>query len=274
MRLKLIRHLWGVEEPWETCFTKFKSEGYVGIETPLIDSKEHERFATMMKSHEFEYIAMAFTAGDSVAAHAKSFEQQFRRAIELGATQLTAHSGLDRWSLRDSETFYKEVLDIERSNKLPVAHETHRGRILFNPWVTRSLLEKFDALRLCCDFSHWVCVAERNDWDADGGAILKLCADRCVHVHARVGYPEGPQVPDPSAPEYLVDLATHESWWDAIWRSQRARELSFSTVTPEFGPPGYLHTLPHTNMPVADLAKVVDWMARRLKTRFTDAEQK
>jgi site-specific recombinase XerD len=27
--------------------------------------------------------------------------------------------------------------------------------------------------------------------------IIRQCADRCIHIHARVGYEEGPQVPDP-----------------------------------------------------------------------------
>jgi hypothetical protein len=189
----------------------------------------------------------------------------------LGAVQLTAHTGQDFWSLSDCEMFYKEAIAIERSHaKLPVAHETHRGRAFFSPWSTRPILEKFESLNLCCDFSHWVCVAERVGWDRSDGAILKLCAQRCIHIHARVGYPEGPQVPDPSAEEYTRDLAAHENWWDAIWRSQRLRGMKFSTVTPEFGPPGYLHTLPHTNVPVADLDIVVNWMSRRLRARFDE----
>ena len=56
--------------------------------------------------------------------------------------------------------------------------------------------------------------------------------------------------------------------WDMIWKSQRARGLAESTLTPEFSPPPYLHTLPHTNVPVADLANVCDWMARRQIKQF------
>lgn len=268
MRLSLIRHLWGVNQPWEAAFPWIKAEGFVGVEAPLVSQADEERFATLRRANGFDYVAMAFTGGASVAEHVTSFERQLRRAEELEAVQLTAHGGSDAWTTDESETFFREVLDIERSSKLPVAHETHRGRILFNPWVTRHLLEKFDALKLCCDFSHWVCVAERTGWDRADGSIVKLCAERCIHVHARVGYPEGPQVPDPSAPEYAGELAAHEAWWNAIWASQRSRGLEFSTVTPEFGPPGYLHTLPHTNVPVADLAKVCKWMADRVAARF------
>ena len=269
MQLKLIRHLWGVDQGWETAFGRIRAEGFVGVEGPLVAPEDVERFSVLRKTHALEYVAMAFTGGDSVAAHVRSFEQQVHRAVELGASQLTCQGGSDTWNPGDAESFYREALAIEASVKLPVAHETHRGRVFFNPWITRSLLEKFPPLRLCCDFSHWVCVAERLGWDDPAGTILKICASRCIHIHARVGYPEGPQVPDPSAPEYANELAEHERWWEVIWSAQRDRGCRFSTFTPEFGPPGYLHTLPHTNVPVADLWTICKWMADRLARRFT-----
>lgn len=46
--------------------------------------------------------------------------------------------------------------------------------------------------------------------DDDWNTILKLVADRTFHIHARVGYAHGPQVPDPSAPEYLGALEVTE----------------------------------------------------------------
>jgi hypothetical protein len=135
--------------------------------------------------------------------------------------------------------------------------------------LTRDLLERVEGLKLCCDFSHWVCVAERLLDDC--APIIELAASRCIHIHARVGYEEGPQVPDPSAPEYQRHVEAHERWWDLIWKSQQARGFAYSTVTPEFGPPGYLHTLPHTNVPVADLDSVCKYMAKRLSDRFARA---
>jgi sugar phosphate isomerase/epimerase len=268
MELKPIRHLWGVTQSWDVAFPEIRDEGYAGVETVLIPSQDEERFAQLRSRFNLDYIAMAFTSGDSVSEHVRSFEQQLRRAQALGARQLTCHGGLDAWSEADASAFYREVLAIERSSELTVAHETHRGRILFNPWVTRRLLEAHETLRLCCDFSHWVCVAERTNWDDAAGSILNLCASRCVHLHARVGYGEGPQVPDPSAPEYRGDLQAHLGWWERIWRAQAERGETFTTVTPEFGPPGYLHTLPHTNVPVADLSAVCRWMKGELTMRF------
>ena len=41
-----------------------------------------------------------------------------------------------------------------------------------------------------------------------------------------------------------------------------------STLTPEFGPPSYLHTRPEDNSPLVDLEEVCNWMARRQSARF------
>jgi hypothetical protein len=80
---------------------------------------------------------------------------------------------------------------------------------------------------------------------------------------SRVGFEEGPQVPDPSVASAAAALAAHESWWDMIWEDQRSRGMSVSTLTPEFGPPPYLHTRHKTAESWADLSGICDWMALR-----------
>lgn len=267
MQLQAVRHLWGVETPIAQAFPKFKEEGYTAIECPL---REDAEFFTLLTQHGFEYVAMAFTGGATVAEHVKSFRTQLEQAVKVGAKQLTVHSGRDAFSLADAEAFYKEVVAIEKDAPIAVGHETHRGRVFYNPWVTRDLLEKFPSLKLCVDFSHWVCLAERLNWDDAEGSILKLCADRTLHLHTRVGYEEGPQVPDPSAGEYKRHVETHLGWWGTIFKNQQARGVKTATFTPEFGPPGYLHTLPHTNVPVANLWNVCNWIAGRVKETFEE----
>src|SRR3954466_8001122 len=132
MRLKLIRHLWGVDQSWEQCFPKIRAEGFTGIETVLIPPAEEARFQSLMSASQFDYIAMAFTSGEGVSAHVKSFQQQLDRAVALRARQLTVHSGSDAWSDEEATSFYREIVAIERSAKIPCAHETHRGRVFFN----------------------------------------------------------------------------------------------------------------------------------------------
>ena len=41
-------------------------------------------------------------------------------------------------------------------------------------------------------------------------------------------------------------------------------------MTPEFGPDGYLHCLPFTGTPVADLEAINAWMAERQQGRFAE----
>ncbi len=77
-----------------------------------------------------------------------------------------------------------------------IAHETHRGRILYNPWITRDLCVKYADLKLTADLSHFCVVAERvfaHD-DADWMEVMEQVAAHTIHIHARVGYAQGPQV--------------------------------------------------------------------------------
>lgn len=268
MKLKMVRHLWGVEKNWTEAFGLFRQMGYEWIESPMPAGNQEHQFTELMRENDLGYVAMAFTSGNDPQAHLESFRSQLQNAIRLGASLLTAHSGRDSWDPETSLAFYKEVVQIEKDSPIPVAHETHRGRVFFNPWITRVILDRLESLKLCCDFSHWVCVAERLNWDDEKSTILHLVARHAVHLHARVGYEQGPQVPDPSAAEYRHHLQTHMKWWEIVWKSQQARGLTFCTVTPEFGPPAYLHTLPHTNVPVANLWDVCEWMAGQIRERY------
>lgn len=266
MELVTYRHLWGVDENWETVFPKIKEAGYDGIETHLLPGKaDRTRFRSLLAEHDFRFITMIFTAGNSVEEHLASFESQIAEALEFKPVLINCHSGRDEWPEKHRIEFFEQALSIEKKYDAVVAHETHRGRILYNPWSTSDLLDRFNDLKLCCDFSHWVCVCERL---FDEPEIIEKCAARTMHLHARVGYEEGPQVPDPRAPEFEHHLHTHEGWWDKIWASQKARGMNETNLTPEFGPPPYLHALPHTEAPVASLWDICNWQAERQRRRF------
>ncbi|MGC5340916.1 sugar phosphate isomerase/epimerase, partial [Escherichia coli] len=77
--------------------------------------------------------------------------------------------------------------------------ETHRASSLYSPWLTLDIVRQLPRLRYTADISHWVVVCERLlDDPLDD---LTLFLERVHHVQARVGYAQGPQVPDPAAPE-------------------------------------------------------------------------
>ena len=268
MELKLIRQLWGIDKPWHRILERISEHGFDGVEVALSLFENSDEYPDLMARLNLTCVPMIFTEGTTVQEHIGSFRSQLEAASSLNPMVVTCHDGRDWFDESDSDRYFSEVLAIENDLGVPVAHETHRGRILYNPWTTRRLLEKFPSIRLCCDFSHWVCVCERLL--ADQEAIIQECADRALHIHARVGYAEGPQVPDPRVAQYSEELAAHERWWDLIWRSQKRRGFAFTTLTPEFGPPPYMQTNPANGEALSDLWEVSNWIAFRQKDRFRD----
>jgi hypothetical protein len=89
---------------------------------------------------------------------------------------------------------------------------------------------------------------------------IALAISRTIHIHGRVGYPEGPQVSHPAAPEYKTELSLFMGWWRRMLEHQQSRGKTEAAFTAEFGPPGYMPTIPYTNEPVADLWEVNQWM--------------
>jgi sugar phosphate isomerase/epimerase len=266
MKLKTFRHLWGVTLPFEYAFPRIKDQGYNGIEYKGVNVAGDSSFKALLGEYGFEFITQIHTEGDSVDEHYASFKKLIQASLPLNPILINSQSGKDNWTFDQKKEFVERALAYEQQIGIPVAHETHRGRITYNPWDTRDLIMTFSELKLCCDFSHWVCVCERIIHSEI--EIIKLCAERCIHIHARVGYEQGPQVPDPAAPEYEMHLKAHEQWWDMIWHKQAGKGFEQTTLTPEFGPSGYHHTLPYTNVPVSDLWKICDWMQQRQIARF------
>jgi hypothetical protein len=97
---------------------------------------------------------------------------------------------------------------------------------------------------------------------------MQLAIERAAHIHSRVGYPEGPQVPDPRIGEWQEALAKHLHWWDQVAARHRAANTTL-TVTTEFGPFPYMVHHPATGQPIADQWQVNVFMLQLLKNRYT-----
>jgi hypothetical protein len=87
-------------------------------------------------------------------------------------------------------------------------------------------------------------------------------------VPHRVGYENGPQVPDPRCPAWQQYTEAFEAHWKGILQHQLARGgREWATATPEYGPPSYQHVLPFSQQqPTADVAEINDWTAERLRS--------
>lgn len=236
-----------------------------------------------------------YSTSSKLEDHVASFAALAKEAAALGPVIINSHSGHDSWGSDDRAVeYFVKALEVEQSicgggdgegGKKPppiIVHETHRQRLLFSPYSTAQLLAKPElrALKINADLSHWCCVCEkvfdandpRDDW---WPATLEAVARHCAFIHCRVGHAEGPQVNDPSAPEHAMEVAAHFEWWRQIWTAKIAASEASSTeataccwAEPEFGPSPYLQTLPHTNMPVADLWDVNSRVAGMIREEF------
>ena len=164
----------------------------------------------------------------------------------------------------------KQLIDLARTvssnTGVKILHETHRGKFSFAAHIARTYLEKIEDLRITLDISHWCNTAESFLHDQE--EAVDLAISRTDHIHSRVGYPEGPQITDPRAPEWKEALDFHLKCWDAVVAKKRAENAPVLTVTSEFGAPPYLPLLPYTKQPVVSQWDVNVFMMELLKERY------
>ncbi len=205
--------------------------------------------------------------------HLAELDELLERCAPLSPSRVTVLTGSDAWPLDRQRDFLAEAAALADRSRLPVSFETHRSRCLGMPWTIGPLLEALPALRLTADLSHWCVVAERLM--TPDLAPIQVMAERVDHIHARVGHAQGPQVSHPFAPEHAAALAAHLGCWQLFWERALGRGTPPPSFTPEFGPDGYMPTLPFTDRPVADLLAINTAMADWLRGRFpSDVDDK
>lgn len=201
--------------------------------------------------------------------HLAELAELLHGCVGLRPQRVTVLTGSDAWPLERQRSFLAAALAVAEATGLAVSFETHRSRCLGMPWSIAPLLDALPGLRLTADLSHWCVVAERlmtPELDP-----VQAMADRVDHIHARVGHAQGPQVSHPFAPEHAEALAAHLACWQLFTERALGRGAPPPSFTPEFGPDGYMPTLPFTDRPVADLLTINTAMAQWLRRRFPAA---
>jgi hypothetical protein len=182
------------------------------------------------------------------------------------ALKIDSQTGKDFFSFEQNKLLIDRAAEHTRATGVEVYHETHRNKFPFAAHVTFQYLSHITDLRITLDASHWVNVAE--SFLEDQPAAMELAIQRAEHIHARVGYPEGPQVPNPAAPEWNEALQHHLNWWDKVMARKRAAGDALATVTPEFGPYPYMVHLPFSQTPISDQWANNVYMMDLLKARW------
>lgn len=276
-----MRSWWTGPANLDALIQQTLEQGFDGIEGPIPPTTEQRtQLRHHLQANGLVFIAEATTGSDPASPkdwwiprsdrtldhHLEDLKWVVDHAHEMGALFVSTMCGYDAWSWQQNVDFFGRALALEQASEITISFETHRSRSLYNPWVTRDLLNQFPTMKLTCDFSHWCVVCERlidTEWP-----ILELCAERAQHIQCRVGYPQHAQVADPRAPESQEALEAHERWWNLIWAKHREKGMAQTTMMPEFLYDGYMQTLPYTGMPVADVWEITCWMAQRQRQRF------
>ncbi len=269
MDIKIFCPLWGHEQMDIALFCrKIKEAGYDGIDTwmpadnavrkQLMDALKKESLLLVAHQHE--------AAGTDFTAFKTSFKQYLESCAAAQPLLINSHSGRDYFTLQQNLELIDIAAAFAEEKGIAVLHETHRGRIGFSPFVMRDYFRERPAIEITADFSHWTCVTESLLENFQEELSLAIAATR--HVHARVGFEEGPQVPDPRAPEWQYAVNRFIEWWDAVVQSRRQAGATVLGFTTEFGPPPYMPTLPFSKEPVADQFAINCYMKDLLRQRY------
>lgn len=206
------------------------------------------------------------TTGRTPEEHEHSLEALYAKAAEASPVLVNCQTGRDHFAFRDSVRLFERARALEAAGGVPLLHETHRGRALFTAPATAAYLAAVPGLRITADLSHWFCVHESDLLDQPESVAAAIAA--AFHVHARVGFAEGPQVGDPRGDAFVPWFDLHLDLWRRIVAARKREGRAFLTITPEFGPAPYMPLLPVENEPVADAWELNVWMRDRLTLEF------
>lgn len=265
--LNIFATNWGYEGDILQFCESASQAGYDGIEV-WVPGSEQERSGLQdaVKKYGLKLGLLAGGGNPAFDIHKNEFYQGIENGIKMNPVYINCHSGKDYFTFDQNKEIFEYTIKRTSESKIPIYHETHRGRALFAAHVTRPFIEKLKGLKLTLDISHWCNVHESMLEDQQETVALTL--ERAEHIHARIGHPEGPQVNDPRAKEWESIVKQHIDWWDIIVKRKREQGKSITILT-EFGPPPYLPTIPHTNKPVANQWDINVHMMHILRTRYS-----
>ena len=266
--VKITCPKWGMEDlPLREIFMRIKQAGYDGIEA-VVSEDEASQFVELVEEFDLIFIGLYadIIPGRLAEGTLKNYERKISFLASLNPVFINAQTGKDSFSFEDNACLIDLADQISQQHAVPIYHEVHRGKFSFCPQMTMPMLDRFPQMKMTADLSHWVNVSE--SYLEEYTEQLDRLITHSSHIHARVGFPEGPQVPDPRAPEWSIALEKHLAWWDRIIAKQRQSAQSLITISPEFGPPPYMPTIPHQNIPIASQWDINLFMRDLLKSRY------
>jgi len=269
MEIKILSPQWGHEHlELKTFLDKIKAAGYDGIDTWIPDNLADKRtLFDYLQQHEMYMVSHQHRAeGSTFKKFKESYIKNLYECAEPSPLLINSHTGRDYFSLQQHLELVDAAQEFSAKTGITVAHETHRGRLGYSPQMISTVFELRSDFCITADFSHWVCVTESMLENFTG--IVDEAIRRSRYIHARVGFEQGPQVPDPRAPEWKYALDWFVDCWDKIAAVNKQLNCKILPITTEFGPAPYMPAIPFTGELVADQFTVNCFMKDLLKNRY------
>jgi hypothetical protein len=269
MEIKILCPLWGHEHlPIQVFLDKINAVGFDGVDTwlPADNADKKLLYDYLQKKEMFIVTHQHEAAGSTFKKFKESFSANLIKCAEPKPVLINSHTGRDHFSFQQNLELIDIGEEFTAKTGIIVAHETHRGRFGYCPQMIADFFKVRSDFKLTADLSHWVCVTESMLESFED--TLAETISRTRHIHARIGFEQGPQVPDPAAPEWQYAVDKFVSWWDSIVNYNRLLNREVFTFTTEFGPPPYMPVTPFTLKPVADQFAVNCFMKNLLKERY------
>jgi sugar phosphate isomerase/epimerase len=269
MKIKYFCSWWGLDTlGLRPMLEKVKGAEYDGIEIGIpSDTPQRRELRALLDEYQLDVIAHQYqAAGEVFDDYLRSFEQCIEVAASFEPVLVNSHTGRDCWTREQNLRFVEITQKAEQRFGIPILHESHRRHFLYSAPAALEYFQQAPSLMITADFAHWVCVAESL---LVGHEIaLEEAIRRAGHIHARVGFAEGPQVPDPFSPMWSRELEVFSSWWLQIAQRFRFEGHKCLTVTPEYGPPPYGWISLQSGEPLYDFFKMNVLMKDYLNSHF------
>jgi len=269
MKLNFLCPVWGNKLPFDDFVARVKGAGYDGIEMSLRfgDDAAKRRILKSIFDAELLYVGQHWeTVTLDFEQHKNEYVRRLHNLADGKPLLIDSQTGKDFFTFDQNMELVKLARAFSKETGIHVVHETHRGKFTFAAHITEQFLLADPDLRIGADFSHWCNVAESLLENQE--SALSLAISRADHIHARVGFSEGPQIPDPRAAEWADVLSIHLGWWDRIVGRARQEGREFLCITPEFGPYPYMTILPNSILPIADQWDINVFMMNLLRNWY------
>ena len=275
MKIKFFCPRWGSENiPWETFLTDVKDAGYAGIEWfPYSEKYDYEKVIGLIQKHKLQFciVMTVLQAHNNFDKYLTDLNKQLSDLCaickdDFGPLFITAQTGREYFTVNQIEQIIECCEQVSHQTKVPIYQETHRNKWAYAAHVVNPILIKHPDLPLTLDVSHWFCVSE--SYLEDQQPTVQKAIQHARHIHARIGHTQGPQVWEPSVPEYAEALEAHLQIWDKWIQTQILKKAEYCTITPEFGPPPYMVFANREGSPQKEQWRLNCWMKTLLKKRY------